>query len=271
VRGIASAALAVFVLIAAACAARPALSPTPTATTDPLASLLVRGTLVVSIRMVAPPAQREQGDAAHEQKRALEAAIATALAQRILGPTGRADFRNTGRDRTGPVANREADIAMANATAGIAGITFSRPYAAGGVVLVTTAGSTVRVEDLADKTIATTPGDLNSAEIAQAYFAQRGIQVKFQTFTGLRPAVAALDAGQVAAVAGDRAGMAVVNRGRTSALRTMVELASQPFAIGVRTDATALLAKVNDGLSALAGSGELKKFADAADFPFEAP
>ncbi|MGH2473011.1 MAG: substrate-binding periplasmic protein [Candidatus Limnocylindria bacterium] len=270
-RGISGAAFAAFILVIAACGARPAASPTPTATADPLASLLVRGTLVVSIRMVAPPAQREQGDAAHEQKRALEAAIATALAQRILGPTGRADFRNTGRDRTGPVANRDADIAMANATASVAGITFSRPYAAGGVVLVTTAGSSARVEDLVDKTIATTPGDTNSAQIAQAYFAQRSIQVKLQMFTGLRAAVEALDAGQVTAVVGDRTGIAVVNRGRTSTLRTVAELASQPFAVAVRADATALLARVNDGLSALAGSGDLKKFADAADFPFEAP
>lgn len=268
-RGISGAAFAAFVLVVAACTARPAVSPTPTA--DPLASLLIRGTVVVSIRVVAPPAQREQGDAAHEQKRAFEAALATALAQRILGPTGRPDFRNTGRDRTAPVANREADIAMANVTAGIAGITFSRPYAAGGVVLVTTAGSSARVEDLVDKTIATTPGDTNSAQIAQAYFAQRGIQVKFQMFTGLRPAVEALDAGQVAAVVGDRTGVAVINRGRTSALRTAAELASQPFAVAVRTDSIALLARVNDGISALAASGDLKKLADAAEFPFEAP
>jgi ABC-type amino acid transport substrate-binding protein len=192
------------------------------------------------------------------------------LAQRILGPTGRADFKNVGRDRTAPVASREADIAMAN-TIGAAGITFSRPYAAGGVLLVTTSGSTVRVEDLVAKTIATTPGDNNSAEIAQAFFSQRGIQAKLQMFTGLRAAVDALDAGAVNAVVGDRTGIAVVNRGRTNALRTIIELASQPFAVAVHADATALLAKVNDGLAALAASGEIRKFADAATFPFEAP
>jgi ABC-type amino acid transport substrate-binding protein len=254
-------------VVTAACA-RSAASPTPTA--DPLASLLARGTLIVSIRMVAPPAQREQGDAAHEQKRAFEAAIAGALAQRILGPTARAEFRNTGRDRVGPVASRDADVAMATATPGAAGVTFSQPYAAGGVVLIA-AGSVTRVEDLAGRTIGTTPGDNDSAEAAQAFFAQRGVQVRLQSFAGLRPAVEALDAGQIAAIAGDRAGVAVVNRGRTNALRTLVDLAARPFAIAVRTDATALLAKVNEALAALNGSGEIRKLAEAAGFPYEAP
>jgi ABC-type amino acid transport substrate-binding protein len=230
----------------------------------------VRGTLIVSIRMVAPPAQREQGDAAHEQKRAFEAAIAGALAQRILGPTARAEFKNTGRDRVGPVANRDADIAMASATTGAAGVSFSQPYAAGGVVLVA-GGAATRVEDLAGKTIGTTPGDNDSAEAAQAFFAQRGIQVQFQSFTGLRPAVEALDAGQLAGVAADRTGVAVVNRGRTNALRTIVDLASRPFAVAVSADATTLLAKVNDALAALTASGDIRKLADTAGFPYEVP
>jgi ABC-type amino acid transport substrate-binding protein len=220
--------------------------------------------------MVAPPAQREQGDAAHEQKRAFEAALADALAQRILGPTARAEFKNAGRDRIGPVANRDADIGMANATSAAAGVVFSQPYAAGGVVLVGGGGST-RVEDLAGKTIGTTPGDNDSAEVAQAYFAQRGVQVKLQSFAGLRPAVAALDAGQIEAVAGDRAGVAVVNRGRTEALRTIVDLASRPFAVAVRADATTLLAKVNEALASLTASADLRKLADAAGFPYEVP
>jgi ABC-type amino acid transport substrate-binding protein len=219
--------------------------------------------------MAAPPAQREQGDAAHEQKRALEAALATTLAERILGSGARAELRNTGQDRTGPVTAGDADLAMTAIAPGMAGVSFSQPYAAGGIFLV--AGSVLRVEDLAGKTVATTPGDVNSAALAQTFFAQRGINVTLQSFTGLRPAVLALDAGQVAAVAGDRAGVAVLNRDRTSALRVVAELASRPFAVAARSEATALLTKVNEVIAALIGSGEIKRLAETAGFPYEAP
>jgi ABC-type amino acid transport substrate-binding protein len=221
--------------------------------------------------MTAPPAPREPGDAAHEQKRAFEAALATALAQRVLGPGARAELRNTGRDRTGPLLTRDADIAMTVAGPAIAGISFSQPYAAGGIDLVTSAGTTLRVEDLAGKTIGTTPGEADSAELAQAFFTQRGVQVKLQSFVGLRPAADALASGQVAAVAADRAGVAVLNRERANSLRALAELAPRPFAVGVRNDAAALLAKVNEALAALSASGEIRKLADAAGFPYEAP
>jgi ABC-type amino acid transport substrate-binding protein len=220
--------------------------------------------------MMAPPAQREQGDAAHEQKRTFEAALAGALAQRILGTGARADLRNTGRDRTAPVTSRDADIAMTVITPAT-GVSFSQPYAAGGVDLVTSGSAITRVEELAGKTVATTPGDVDSAELAKNFFDQRGLTVKLQAFAGMRAAVDALDAGQVSAVAGDRAGVAVLNRQRQTPLRALSPLASRPFAIGVRSDAAALLAKVNESIAALGASGELRRLAEAANFPYEAP
>jgi ABC-type amino acid transport substrate-binding protein len=255
---------------AAACTSGTAVSPSPTPA-DPLAALRARATLIVSIRMMQPPAQREQGDAAHEQKRALEAALAGALAQRILGTGARADLRNTGRDRTAPVASRDADIAMTAVDAAITGISFSKPYAAGGIDLVTIGSSIARIEDLAGKTVATTPGDADSAELARTFFLQRGITVTLQAFAGMRAAVDALGAGQIAAVAGDRAGVAVLNRERQNVLRTLSQLGARPFAVGVRNDSTALLAQVNEAIAALGASGELRKIAEAANFPYESP
>jgi ABC-type amino acid transport substrate-binding protein len=221
--------------------------------------------------MIAPPAQRDQGDAAHEQKRAFEAALAGALAQRILGTGARADLRNTGRDRTAPVTSRDADIAMTGLDPGITGISFSQPYAAGGIDLVTMGSSIARIEDLAGKTVATTPGDADSAELARTFFDKRGVTVKLQAFAGMRAAADALAAGQVAAVAGDHAGVAVLNRERQNALRTLTQLGSRPFAVATRSDSTALLAQVNEAIAALGASGELRKIAESANFPYEAP
>jgi ABC-type amino acid transport substrate-binding protein len=236
-----------------------------------LAALRARGTLIVSVRMMAPPAQREQGDAAHEQKRTFEAALAGALAQRILGAGARAELRNTGRDRTAPVASRDADIAMTIVLPAVSGISFSQPYAAGGVDLVTSASAIARIEDLAGKTVATTPGDVDTAELAKTFFEQRGVAVQLKAFTNMRAAADAVVSGEIAAVAGDRAGVAVLNRERQNALRTLSQLASRPFAVGVRNDASALLAKVNEALAALGATGEIRKLAEAASFPYEAP
>lgn len=259
--------LAAFVV---ACTSGTAVTPSATPA-DPLATLRARGTLIVSIRMMVPPAQREQGDAAHDQKRAFEATLAEALAQRILGTGARADFRNTGRDRTAPVTSRDADIAMTAVDPALTGISFSQPYAAGGIDLVTIGSAVARVEDLAGKTVATTPGDADSAELAKTFFDQRGVTVKLQAFAGMRAAVDALAAGQVAAVAGDRAGVAVLNRERQNVLRTLSQLASRPFAVGVRSDSAVLLAKVNEAIAALGTSGEIRRAAEAAGFPYEAP
>jgi ABC-type amino acid transport substrate-binding protein len=63
----------------------------------------------------------------------------------------------------------------------------------------------------------------------------------------------------------------VLNRERQNALRTLSQLASRPFAVGVRNDASALLAKVNEALAALGATGEIRKLAEAASFPYEAP
>jgi ABC-type amino acid transport substrate-binding protein len=260
-----SATLAVVLIFAACGPSTTRTSPTP----DPLAALRARGTLIVSIRMTGPPPPREPGDAAHSQKRAFEAALAGALAQRILGSGAKTEFRDTGRDRTGPVVSRDADIAMSPVLPGTTGVSYSQPYAKGGLVLVATGA--VRIEDLAGKTVATTPGEVDAAEAAQMFFGQRSVQVKLQSFTGLKPAIDALASGEVAVVVGDRAGVAVLNRGRASPLITLTELAPRPFAVAVRADATVLLARVNDALAALSSSGELRKLADAASFPFEAP
>jgi len=269
-RALARAGALSFAVFVAACAPGPGPAPSQTPA-DALSALRARGTLIVSIRMMAPPAQREQGDAAHEQKRAFEAALATALAQRILGTEARAELRNTGRDRTAPVASRDADLAMTFVMPAVTGISFSQPYAAGGVDLVTTGSSIARVEDLSGKTVATTPGDSDSAELAKTFFDQRALTVKLQAFGSMRAAVDALTAGQVQAVAGDRAGVAVLNRDRQNALRTLSQIASRPFAVGVRSDAAALLAKVNEAIAALGASGELRKMAETASFPYEAP
>ena len=209
------------VVVATACTAPAPMTASPTASSppvaDPLAALRTRGSLIVAIRVSTSPAGVQQQDVAHAQKRALEAALASAVTTRIIGANARVDFKELGRDRAGLVERGEADLAMtfAEATGNVA---YSLPYAAGGVVLVVRGSSTAtEARALAGQTIAaTTMGEINANDIAQAYFKDKGITVTLSPMPGLSAAFAALDAGQVAAVIGDRTARcsSVVERNR---------------------------------------------------------
>lgn len=265
------------VVVATACTASapttgsPKLSPSP-ASPDPLTALRARGSFIVAIRVTAPPAGVQQQDVAHAQKRGLEAALASALTMRIIGASARVDFKELGRDRAGLVERGEADLAMtfAETTGNVA---FSLPYAAGGVVLVVKGSSTVtEARALVGQTIAaTTMGELNANELAQAFLRDKGITATLSPMPGLSAAFASLDAGQVAAVIGDRTGIAVLQRGRAEPVRVIAEVANRPYVIGIRKDATALQAAVNSALADLSASGEIRRLAGAAGFPYESP
>lgn len=70
---------------------------------------------------------------------------------------------------------------------------------------------------------------------------------------------------------GDRTGIAVLQRGRTEPVRVIAEVASRPYVIAMRKDTVALQAAVNSALADLTASGEIRKLADAAGFPYESP
>jgi len=239
-----------------------------------LAQLRARGSLIVGIRLSASAGGQQQLDVAHGQKRALESALATQLAMRIIGPTARVDFRELGRDRASLVERGDVDVAMTStAETPSANVVFSEPYADGGIVLAVKRTSTVTdPRALAGQTIAaTTTGEVNANEVAQAYFKDRGVTATIAPFPGLAAAVAALDAGQVTGVIGDRTGIAVLQRGRAEPMRVIAELASHPYVIAMRKDAVSLQAAVDSVLNALVSSGEIQTLATAAGFPYEAP
>lgn len=189
----------IVVVVATACTASAPTTAGPAASASPagadlLTALRARGSLIVAIRVSAPPAGVQQQDVAHAQKRALEAALASALTKRIIGANARVDFKELGRDRAGLVERGEADLAMTFAeTAG--NVAFSLPYAAGGVVLVVKGSSTAtEPRALAGQIIAaTTMGEINANEVALAYFRDKGITATLSPMPGLSAAFAALD------------------------------------------------------------------------------
>jgi ABC-type amino acid transport substrate-binding protein len=270
-------AIPLIVVVMTACATtRPSTAdpttPASASASDLLAALRARGSLIVAIRVTAPPAGVQQQDVAHMQKRAFEGAVASAVAIRIIGANARVEFKELGRDRGGLVERGEADLAMTFAESA-GNVTLSLPYAAGGVVIVVKGTSTAtEARALAGQTIAaTTMGEINANEIAQTFFKERAIAATLSPVPGLTPAFAALDAGQVAAVIGDRTGITVLQRTRPEPLRVIAELANRPYVIAMRKDAPALQAAVNSALAELTASGEIRRLAEAAKFPYESP
>lgn len=266
------------IVLATACAAPTTATATAKASAspssaDPLAAIRARGSLIVAIRVSASPAGVQQQDVAHAQKRALEAAVATAVARRIIGAAARVEFKEIGRDRAGLVERGEADIAMTFADAATSGVAFSPPYAAGGIVLAVKGSSTAAdARALSGQSIAaTTQGEINANDIGQAFLRDRGVTATLSPVSGLTAAFAALDAGQVAGVIGDRTGIAVLQRGRAEPVRVIADIASRPYVIATRKDATAVQAAVSSAVADLIAAGEIRRLADAAAFPYEAP
>jgi ABC-type amino acid transport substrate-binding protein len=274
-----SSAVALLVLvIAASCGSPPATTAGSTASTpavsgDALAQLRARGSITVVIRVGASPGG-QQIDVAHSQKRALESSIATELAKRVLGPQAKVEFVELGRDRWSPVEQRTADIAMISASETPSpNVILTPPYAAGGVVIAVKRDSkATEARALAGQTIgATTMGELNAAELAQAYLKDNGFAATVAPFPGLVQAVAALDSGQVVAVVGDNTGLELLQRGRAEPLRVLARVASRPYVIAVRSDAVAIHAAFSAALKDLLASGEVQRMATAAAFPYELP
>lgn len=264
-------------LIAASCGSPPVSRPTPTATiaasSDTLAQLRARGSIVTVVRVGTSPGG-QQLDVAHSQKRALETAVATALAKRVLGDGATVQFRELGRDRWSPVERGEADMAMVSvAEAPSPGIVITVPYAAGGVVIAVRGGSqsSTTAALAGQKLGATTMGELNANEIAQTYLRDKGISATVTAFPGLAAAVAALDSGEVTAVIGDRTGIALLQRARSEPLKVIEQIASRPYVVAVRVEARPLHAALDAALRDLLASGEIQRMATSASFPYEAP
>jgi ABC-type amino acid transport substrate-binding protein len=236
-----------------------------------LDQIKARGTLIVGIRVEAPPVSRTLGDPAHAQKRAFEIAVATLVAVAILGPQGKVELRPIGGDRVLALA-QGADMTMvADAPTLKDRALVTPPYAAASIVLATKDGSSIaRVEDLAGKAVAASQDEIGSRDAAQAFFQQRGIAVTLDTAAGhINGAATALDDGRASALAGDGIAVAVVAGER--GLKVLAEIAPRPYVIAVRQGAGDLVTAVNAALSDALKSGAIKDAATKAGFPYTAP
>ena len=250
-------------------AASASAAPSPSAVGE-LERLRARGTLVVAIRVEAPPANRAMGDPAHAQKRAFEAAVATLIALKVIGPNAKVELRSVGGDRLAAL-DTGADIAMTvDAPAARDRALVSGQYAVNAIVLAAKVGGPVRqIEDIRGTAVAVAMDELGAREVAQAYLQERGIAATLDTYMGVSGAATAVEAGKAASLVGDKIGVAIIATDRSLAIAGV--LAQRPYVIAVRKSAPELAKAVSDALRAALASGEIKDAAAKAAFPYEAP
>lgn len=263
---------------AAACAPSPtAVSSAPVgspsasaAAQGELAKLRARGTLIVAIRVEAPPANRNMGDPAHAQKRAFEAAVATLVALRVIGPNAKVELRSVGGDRLAAL-DQGADIAMTvDAPAARDRALLSASYAVNSIVLASKVGGPVKqIENIRGMSVAVAMDELGALQIAQAYLQERGITATLDTYMGVSGAATAVDAGKASALIGDKVGIAVIATERSLAI--VGAIAQRPYVIAVRKSAQDVADAISEALRAALASGEIKAAAAKAAFPYEAP
>ena len=265
----------------AACTSAPATSAsapvaraTATATASPaggeIERIKARGTLVVAIRVEAPPANRAMGDPAHAQKRAFETAVVMLIANAVFGPGVKVQLQSQGGDRLAALA-QTADIAMVteSPTARDRAL-LSSPYAANSVVVATRSDSAVgRVEDLAGKSVGVAQDELVTRDVAQTFFQQRGVAVTLDTYMGVSGGATALEAGQAAAFVGDGIGVAFLAADRK--LKVVAPVGPRPYVIASRQTAPDLAKAIDAALADALKSGAIKDAAAKAAFPYTAP
>lgn len=272
-------------VIAAACAPAPTQSPGATAPAQPTATtagatlasdldaIRARGTVVVTVRVEAPPGGRTAQDPAHFQKRAFEGAVAQLVMQKIFGTTVKVELRSVG-DRVGPLERGEVDVALTHGGPRIsAELAASRPFAGGTIALAVPAASNVRSPDgLRGATIsAVTAAETAAVEAVDRYFKGRSIDVKIQQAQGFRMAADQALSGAAAAFAADSAALAMYEKEQPGAVRVLADLDPRPYVIAVRKASPRLLAEIDRALDALLASGEIAKAAAGAGFPYSAP
>src|SRR5439155_14991264 len=254
--------VALLVGLVVACGSAPAAPLTSSARTtgspaSELDKLRARGTLVVAIRVEAPPANRAMGDPAHAQKRAFESAVATLVANAIFGPSVKVQLQSQGGDRLGAL-DQGADIAMVSeAPTSRDRALISAPYAANSVVVAAKDGGPVaKIEDLAGKSVGFAQDELVTRDLAQMFFQQRSVAVTLDMYMGVSGAATALEADRAVAFVGDGIGVAVLASERK--LKVVTTVTPRPYVIALPRSSTELAKAVNAALSDALKSGAIK-------------
>jgi ABC-type amino acid transport substrate-binding protein len=247
-----------------------AAAPSSTAAAGELEKIRARGTLLVAIRVEAPPPNRAMGDPAHAQKRAFETAVITLVANAVFGPSVKVQLVSQGGDRLAALGG-SADVAMVTeAPTSRDRALVSTAYAANSVVVAAKDGGPIaRLEDLAGKTVGVAQDELVTRDLVQMFFQQRAVTVTLDTYMGVNGGATALDADKAAAFVGDGIGVTLLATERK--LKVITQIGPRPYVIATRQTAPDLAKAIDAALQDALKSGAIRDAAAKAGFPYTAP
>ena len=267
--------------IATACGQAPSAPAGQIATASPAAGraavISARGRLIVSAKKDDAPGGVLK-DPAHFQKRNYELSIAGEIARRLIGDPGRVELLLLPKpERIPSVENGDADLVISMIPASEENkktIDLSTPYATGGMALMTRSGSGIlKFEDLNGKRAAVAMEEQSDLRDAFSRIArERGLTIGVDAYPSFEDAAKAVGDGRAAALVSNSINITVyVAASAGQFLRVGGLLTSEQYAVGVRKGEAELLRVVNSVIEELRRTGELRKLAEKAGFPYELP
>ena len=257
--------------------ALPALSNTPTLTVSRVQEIRARGRLIVSVRQEQGPRETHL-DPVHPRTRALEVALARAIARKLLGDENRLEVKSgPAKAVVSTIQGSQVDLAFATiydaptTDALKRQIEVSEPFATGGVVLIARTGSGLgALKDLNERKVAYVTAGRDYRPEFDTIAKKLSLSITMEQFASYDEAATALERGQVQALLGHT----IIYTFYVAQQPGRFELVGKPltteqFSILASKGDSELIAIVNEVIKGLKASGELLRLAQQAGFPVE--
>lgn len=233
-----------------------------------------RGKLIVSTKKEGESSPSAHRDPAHFQKRNYEIAIVKAITQKLLGDEHKLEIRQLPLKGRIPALERdEVDLVISMlpiTKERETQISFSHPYAVGGLALMVKNGSDIkRIDQLNHKRVAIVADkDHDVGDQFLTYAHAKDMDVAIETYPTLDAAASAVKAGKAEAMVDNNINL-VVYAHRAPDVFAIADglLTHVQYGIAVKKGNDDLLNFINQTIDEMTSSGKLKAMAKQFGFP----
>ncbi len=242
----------------------------PATADDALARIRERDRIIVSVKNQGAREQAGHRDPAHFPKRRFEIELAHAMAGHVLGDADKIELRSMRKpDRLPAVASGAVDLGIAMhriSPAAALTVDFSQPYFESGLALLQRSdGQITTWTDLADRRLGRIRhNDRDGLEALSATDFPPGRAPQIIDFESFEDAAAAIVAGNIDGLLNLAVNLDAYLAAHPGALKRSPVLTTEQYAVAVAKGNPALLALINETITALRDSGELQRLSEHA-------
>lgn len=233
-----------------------------------------RGKLIVSTKKEGEPSSSVHRDPAHFQKRNYEVAIAKAITQKLLGDEHKLEIEQLPlKERIPALEHNEVDLVISMlpiTNERESQISFSHPYAMGGLALMVKKGGDIkRIDQLNHKRVAIVADKDHDADHEfLRYTRTKGIEITVDSYPTCEAAAAAVTAGKVEALVGNNINLIGYMQRAPNVFAIADGLLTHvQYGMAVKKGNDDLLNFINRTIDHMTASGELNILAERSGFP----